>query len=374
MVDTPGFNDTNRSDIDTLGVLASYLGASYANGVRIHGILMLYPISDNRMSGSNLRNIEMMKAMCGTDFYNNLAVATTMWPERPSHKETVELNNREAELLGDDRFFGSLLDGGASVFRHNENGHRDSYQETLSAQRIISHLIEQSDTNPPDPLQLQREIIDHGKTLGETGAGIIVAGELQREREKYRRELKEWETELKSQMARSDANHAQEIRELQAEAQKKLGQIEEENRALKKTMQDMHKQEERALKERIRILDKQLHDRLAEKQEELLDMEESFRAVKREMARRRSEAEMAQQEQIVVEAKTEVVQAQGSLRRFRAHTGQILNGTTNGIAAGATSGIIAAGKSDFLPSLFNKFSGKDARTDEFFSSRGWVAL
>ena len=39
------FNDTYRSVINTLGVLATYLGALYANRVRIHGNLMLHPTS-----------------------------------------------------------------------------------------------------------------------------------------------------------------------------------------------------------------------------------------------------------------------------------------------------------------------------------------
>ncbi|KAF4221556.1 hypothetical protein CNMCM5878_008804 [Aspergillus fumigatiaffinis] len=65
LIDIPGFNDTNRSDIETLSILASYLGASYANGVSIHRILILHPITDNRMSGSSMRNVEMMKKMCG---------------------------------------------------------------------------------------------------------------------------------------------------------------------------------------------------------------------------------------------------------------------------------------------------------------------
>jgi hypothetical protein len=85
LIDTPGFNDTNRSDIETLSMLASYLGASYANVVSIHGILIIHPITDNRMSGSTMRNVEMMKKMCGWASYQNLVVAPTMWPPRDSH-------------------------------------------------------------------------------------------------------------------------------------------------------------------------------------------------------------------------------------------------------------------------------------------------
>ncbi|KAH8736709.1 hypothetical protein BGZ61DRAFT_436873 [Ilyonectria robusta] len=42
-IHTPGFNYINRPDIDTLQLLVTYLGASYADGVRIHGTIMLHP-------------------------------------------------------------------------------------------------------------------------------------------------------------------------------------------------------------------------------------------------------------------------------------------------------------------------------------------
>lgn len=78
LIDTPGFNDTNRSDIEILGVLASWLGASYGNGVRIHGLIILHPISDNRVSGSSMRSIAMIKAICGFESYANVVIATRM--------------------------------------------------------------------------------------------------------------------------------------------------------------------------------------------------------------------------------------------------------------------------------------------------------
>ena len=77
LIDTPGFNDTSRSDSETLRVLATYLGASYAQNVFIHGIVYLHPIANNRMGGSSKRNIDMFKALCGYSTYSNVAIATT---------------------------------------------------------------------------------------------------------------------------------------------------------------------------------------------------------------------------------------------------------------------------------------------------------
>ncbi|KAF2246286.1 hypothetical protein BU26DRAFT_411294, partial [Trematosphaeria pertusa] len=196
LVDTPGFDDPNRSNIDTLGILAAYLGASYANGVRIHGLILLHPISGNRMSGSGLRNIEMMKAMCGFTRNDNLAIATTMWPNAPDNAEAAILENREIELLTEEKFFGVLIAQGAALFRHNENGHRDSTDEHESARRIVDYLIDRSDIRAPDVLRLQHEMIDQGKRLGDTAAGIAVAADLQKARQAQLRQLRELETQM----------------------------------------------------------------------------------------------------------------------------------------------------------------------------------
>ena len=61
LIDTPGFDDTETADIDTLKTIAAYLSASYANGVRINGIVYLHRISDNRLSGTSSRNLRMFK-------------------------------------------------------------------------------------------------------------------------------------------------------------------------------------------------------------------------------------------------------------------------------------------------------------------------
>ncbi|KAH7010113.1 P-loop containing nucleoside triphosphate hydrolase protein, partial [Ilyonectria destructans] len=196
LIDTPGFNDTNRSDIDTLGILAAYLGASYANGVRIHGIILLHPISDNRISGSSLRNIEMLKAVCGFTSYDNLAIATTMWPDGPALDEKTKLEQRETELVTDERFFGSLVARGAKMFRHKESDCRDNGRETASAHCILIHLIHQLERSQPSALHLQREIIDQGKALSDTAAGIVAASYLHKARCEHEHRLKELKAEM----------------------------------------------------------------------------------------------------------------------------------------------------------------------------------
>ena len=237
LIDTPGFNDTDRSDIDTLSILASYLGASYANGVRIHGIIMLHPITGNRMSGSSLRNIEMMKAMCGFEFYDNVAIATTMWPDTTLYEDTGTLENREAELMSDQRYFGALISRGATVIRHNEKGIKKSTDEIDSARNIVSHLIQHSEKHVPEVLQLQREITEQRKTLGETGAGIAVARDIHRAKREHE-ELRRIEADMKRELAKTNSAYAANLQELKEDIEKQLRKSDQEKQALRNSMQD----------------------------------------------------------------------------------------------------------------------------------------
>jgi hypothetical protein len=93
-----------------------------------------------------------------------------LWVGNQGHERDA-LEKCEAEFLSEQRFLGELVAKGGGIFRHNQNGRRDINEETLSARRIVSHLLAKSDVSTPPPLRLQREIIDQGKTLGETAAG-----------------------------------------------------------------------------------------------------------------------------------------------------------------------------------------------------------
>lgn len=354
LIDTPGFDDTNRTDIETLSVLAAYLGASYANGVRIHGIIVLHPIADNRMGGSSVRNIEMMKKLCGFDSYENVAVATTMWPPfgtgAGSSVERRILEKRETELLVDQRFMGELVANGAGMFRHNESGNNDAAEQMRSTRRIVSSLIAKLDTtsSPIKPLLLQRELIDEGKTLGETAAGIAIAGDLYKARREHKRQLQNLETELKSQLAKANASHTAQLQELKTDIQRKLADVEEEKRALRKSIKELHFEEQKAWEEKIRELDRQFHRRIAEKELELEELEESVREIQEEarLSRRSSqtEKEVTEHDTIVSSARKDVAEAQNAHKQFRGQTGNIINGLTNGIAAGAATSIIAGGR------------------------------
>jgi len=79
LIDTPGFDDTDRDDSDILCDVALWFSESLKRGIRLSGILYLHRISDRRMTGSAKKNLLMFKKLCGNNALVNVTLATTMW-------------------------------------------------------------------------------------------------------------------------------------------------------------------------------------------------------------------------------------------------------------------------------------------------------
>ncbi|KAI0443046.1 hypothetical protein F4803DRAFT_335663 [Xylaria telfairii] len=356
LIDTPGFNDTNRSDIETLGVLTSWLGASYGNGVRIHGLIILHPISDNRVSGSSMRSIAMIKAICGFESYANVIIATTMWPAEPIDAEIATLEARETELLGDDKFFGFFVARNAHASRHHKEANTKFTGEVTSGMRIVAHLVEQSEIHIPNVLQLQREIVDQGKTLGETAAGIAAAGELYKERKVHEQYLEDLRADMSRHLDESNAAYAAQLKELEADAEEKLKKADDDRHILKQRMEDWHENELNALEGKMEEIDRLFHKEISSREEELQEMEGSLRKMQKDLTRM-SQKLRAEHQKAIDDAREQISQVRDARRKFNSQFEHILmgnakknnaiNGAVNGIFAGVTSGIniaaVAAG-------------------------------
>ena len=81
LIDTPGFDDTHKSDTDILKDLASWLAQSYQRDERLSGVLFLHSISAVRLTGGAKRNFAMFKKLCGQVCFPSVVLATTHWNE-----------------------------------------------------------------------------------------------------------------------------------------------------------------------------------------------------------------------------------------------------------------------------------------------------
>ncbi|KAJ3559516.1 hypothetical protein NP233_g11244 [Leucocoprinus birnbaumii] len=151
-VDTPGFDDTFKSDIEILRGIAEWLEQTYKRGIQLSGILYLHRISDNRMPNSILRNFDMFQRLCGQNALSNIRLVTTSWDLLP---DISEGERREEDLRTN--FWNDLLENGSQM-------HRFQYT-CASAWEIIDTLA-----MDPKPILIQRELVDQGLAL-ETTAG-----------------------------------------------------------------------------------------------------------------------------------------------------------------------------------------------------------
>jgi F0F1-type ATP synthase membrane subunit b/b' len=173
LVDTPGFNDTNKTDAEVLTMIADWLKktcvtalthsfplltiCSYKLHVKLAGIIYLHRISDNRMSGSPLKNLQMFGKLCGDGAIKNVVLATTMWSKvKPDVGE-----RREKEL--EDKYWREMLNMGSQMMRFG-----DTFD---TAWRMIDQVVMTAEDDKDNALLLQEELVDLNRRLSETEAG-----------------------------------------------------------------------------------------------------------------------------------------------------------------------------------------------------------
>ncbi|KAL8826199.1 MAG: hypothetical protein Q9191_003951 [Dirinaria sp. TL-2023a] len=181
LVDTPGFNDTERSDTEILYSLAEWMKDSYDDDILLSGIIYLHSISDARMTNSSLQNLRMFRKLCGDDNLKNVILVTTKWgitPEEDAHR-------RERDLTSENGFWGTMIAAGSSV-RRFENSN-------ASAKSLVEDILYGGQRFMP---KIQEEVVQ-GKKLADTEAGAFINDALNNLQEKYQEEKEALTEEVK---------------------------------------------------------------------------------------------------------------------------------------------------------------------------------
>ncbi|KUM55632.1 hypothetical protein ACN42_g11616 [Penicillium freii] len=229
LVDTPGFDDTHRSDTDVLREIANWLMESFSSKkVILNGIIYLHRITDIRMQGSAMKNLFMFKKICGPDALKNVILATTMW-EKVSQEDG---ERREQELERTSDFWGEIIMRGALVKRHQNN--------PISAWSLVDIFASKSSTKRKAVLTIQQEMVVQHKPLDKTDAGIELENSLVREREKWSRELERTRDDMREALAAKDKESLEQLRETEAKLNKKIVEIERAREELKIGMQQQY--------------------------------------------------------------------------------------------------------------------------------------
>ncbi|KAG1747163.1 P-loop containing nucleoside triphosphate hydrolase protein [Suillus paluster] len=202
LIDTPGFDDTSRTDTDILSMIAAYLSKTYEHGARLAGVIYMHRISDFKMGGTSKRNFKIFRELCGESSLKNVLIVTNMWSE--VKREIGEA--RESELASKDKFFKPVLEKGARLLRHEGS--------LESAHTILRYLI----NSQPATLRIQQELVDERKSIEKTAAGSELRRALDEQAENHKEEIRNLRVEMEAAMrAKDDETRG----ELQEELEKK---------------------------------------------------------------------------------------------------------------------------------------------------------
>lgn len=282
LIDTPGFDDTYRTDADVLREIANSLAGTYVKKIQLSGIIYLHRISDTRVGNAATRNLRMFKKLCGKDGLASVVLATTMWSDG-SNREVERA--RENELQNGLDFWKTMIQLGSKVFRHDK-GRR-------TAAEIIKYLINKQRRVV---LDIQTEMIDENRTLADTGAGAEVVSDLERNTEMWTRTLESLKQELMEAMSKRDEESKKESEELKIEIAHYREKLEREAKSWQKLqanydqlqmqMKEQHDEEIRKLTcnleaTKAMLSDAQRHgERLQQKEQELEKLNTRIRSLR----------------------------------------------------------------------------------------------
>lgn len=269
LLDTPGFDDSVRENLDVLNDILSqlYTFALRQDEIETRGVIFLHDISETRFGGSQKKTLGILKALVGDEHLGNVIVGTTMW-SADSEKFGNE-EERERSLLKDQ--WGGIY---KTV--------RIPKDDKGTAIRIIEDLFDR----PPALLLAQEEMLLPPHTTENTTVGRLAMPEgrleleqLQKEhreqQKKFEKEAKRREEQFQKQSEDIKKKFDEEAKKQQEEANRRSqeqerawkAKQEEEMKRLEEELQMKFESESRAREEQARRENERLQEELARLQE-----------------------------------------------------------------------------------------------------------
>jgi hypothetical protein len=309
LIDTPGFDDTNRSDAEVLKDVAFWFSAAYSRGTRLAGIIYLHRITDIKMFGSAKRNLRMFKKLCGDENLNSVVLATTHWKDKEGKPVPEDVGlARVQELKETPDFWGEMVERGSRIERH------DGSKE--SATRIVSNLV---DRKIRVILEIQKDMVDKKLNLNDTNAGQALQEELIEERKRSEARLAELKEDMEDAMRQKDVKWQQEIAEARAKFEADIRKGAAETQDLKTNLKKIAEEKEARIKE--------MEAKMAEERENFLNelnaSKASLDAFKLEQTARDKEHELERAEaekRAALQAHEHRERLADEARRIRAET------------------------------------------------------
>ncbi|KAK4163297.1 P-loop containing nucleoside triphosphate hydrolase protein [Cladorrhinum sp. PSN259] len=218
IIDTPGFDDSERTDSEILEQVAQFMTDTYQQGIKLTGIILLQPINQPRLQGSELKRTRLFKKLLGEDAYKRVVIATTMWDGISESEAMSRQHQRETRQ----EVWGDMVAAGAKVVRHDDTAE--------SARNIIQMLAKHKSYVD---LQIQRELQENGGSVVGTSAGRQLHADLNETISKMKHEIDSLKREIEL-MHREKDDMAAEWREVE-EYEETLKAAKEQQRKLEQS-------------------------------------------------------------------------------------------------------------------------------------------
>lgn len=218
LIDTPGFDDTDRTDSEVLTEIARLLAGQYELGFELKGIIYIHRIVDNRFSGSAVKTFEVFQRICGEEAMSNVLLVTSRWDD----VDPATGADRERQLR--EQFWAYMLGRGSVMTRF--------YGDRNNAVTVASQLLVKDSV----VLALQREMVDERRQLSDTAAGAYVSDAIDRDRAAHEKELRSLEA-LRQTLRDSDRAMK---RQLQLDWERERARLRNDDEQQVGLQQDVH--------------------------------------------------------------------------------------------------------------------------------------
>ena len=151
----------------------------------------------------------MLREICGESAWKKFIFVTNMWED---HSQTTN-EAHERELRG--KLFKPALDMGAQIVRHHNT--------VESAHNIIQMIV----ADGPVVLQIQRELVDQRRYIGDTAAGKAITQEPKEQIRRHEAELTTVREEVEEALGEEDEERRRELEEEEMMLQEEEGRLRE---------------------------------------------------------------------------------------------------------------------------------------------------
>ncbi|KAL7936398.1 hypothetical protein V8C35DRAFT_232897 [Trichoderma chlorosporum] len=222
VVDTPGFDDTSRPDSEILQEIAFFLSAIYVKKVRLAGLIYLHRITDTRVSGSSLKNMQVFQRLCGERAFPSVILVTTMWAALEAIEDGGEIGRQRCNQLRRPEFWGEMLQRESIMMEHDGS--------VGSARSIVSKLVEKKYSAV---LDIQVQMVNENRSLDETEAGRYLQKDFLEARKRYEEDLAEFQESMEQALAEKDTETMDLIKKEREAAESRMAKLQNNNAKLK---------------------------------------------------------------------------------------------------------------------------------------------